>query len=172
MKLKDLKTPDYVLYVDLDGVLADLTSYVEKLLGISIRTQSDGNWHNDDEIWDQIRALDGEPNFDQLPMLPDAKELWTFLTAGGRKPHILTATGYPEDVNAAKKRKWVAKHLSNTGKVHTVLKSKMKAEFAAPNHILIDDRTKSTRPWKQAGGIAIHHKSAAKTIAKLKELGF
>jgi hypothetical protein len=170
MKLHEVATPEYVLYVDLDGVLADLTTYVEDLLGITIKTQSDGNWHNDDEIWDEIRKRDGEPNFQNLQPLSDAMELWNFLKP--YKPHILTATGHPEEANAKKKREWVKRHLSGYGEVHTVPKSKLKAQFAAPNHILIDDRTKSTRPWKQAGGIAILHKSAAKTIAKLKELGF
>lgn len=165
-----MKPAPYVLFVDLDGVLADLTSYVEKLLGIEIKTQSDGNWHNDDEIWDEIRSRDGEPNFQHLQPMADAMELWNFIKP--YKPHILTATGYPADVNAKKKRAWVAKHLSGYGDVHTVEKSHLKAQFAAPTHLLIDDRTKSVRPWKQAGGVAILHKSASRTIAKLKELGF
>jgi hypothetical protein len=171
MRLNEVKRPDYVLYVDLDGVLADLTSYVEDLLGITIQTQSDGNWHNDEAIWDDIRAFGGsEPNFQDLKPMPDAMELWDFLKP--HRPHILTATGYPVDVNARKKRKWVSKHLTGYDQVYTVEKSKLKAQFAAPNHILIDDRTKSTRPWKQAGGIAILHRSAAETIQKLKDLGF
>jgi hypothetical protein len=172
MKLKtfiEAKQVEYELFVDLDGVMADLTSYVEQLLGIQIVTQSDGNWANDDEIWDQIRSIPGEPDFSKLKLLPDAMQLWNYIKP--HRPHILTATGTPEQENAMKKRTFVQRHLTGHGNVHTVKASRMKAQFAHPTAILIDDRTKSTRPWKQAGGIAILHKNAAKTIEKLKELG-
>ena len=46
-----------------------------------------------------------------------------------------------------------------------------KHEYAAPNHILIDDRDKAILPWREAGGIGILHTSANDTIAQLKELG-
>lgn len=170
MKLQTLheRNISYVLYVDLDGVLADLTGYVEDLLDIKLKTQSDGNWANDDEVWDRLREM-GEPRFDKLKPLPDAMTLWDYVKEF--EPIILTATGTPALENAEKKRAWVKKHLSGYREIITVEKSKLKANYAEPNHILIDDRTKSTRPWKQAGGIAIQHKSAAQTIKKLKELG-
>lgn len=170
MKLNAIleKEEEYVIYVDLDGVLADLHTYVENLLGRKITTQSDGNWAGDDEIWEELRDRE-EPHFDKLPLLPDAMKLWNYVKP--HHPHILTATGTPYETNAKMKREWVKKHLSGYKAIHTVQQSRLKAEFAAPNHILIDDRTKSTRPWKQAGGIAILHKSAAKTIEELKKLG-
>ena len=40
-----------------------------------------------------------------------------------------------------------------------------------PN-VLVDDHTKNIREWEAMGGIGIHHTSAERTIAKLKELGF
>lgn len=169
MKLNEVADPKYMLYLDLDGVFADLTTYVEHLLGHKIKTQSDGNWANDDEIWEQLREMD-EPKFNKLPQLEDAMVLWEFVKDYPHK--ILTATGKPADRNAAMKREWIKNNLPGHGPIITVEKSKLKAEHAAENHILVDDRTKSTRPWKQAGGIAIHHKSAAKTIEALKKYGF
>lgn len=171
MKLTTIyeQAQQYTIYVDLDGVLADLTSYIEQLLGVKLHTQSDGNWANDDEIWDRIREIPGEPNFDQLKPLPDAMVLWNFVKP--YNPHILTATGYPVAENARKKRAWVQKHLTGYEDIITVEKSKLKAQYASPTSILIDDRTKSIRPWKQAGGIGVLHKNAGKTIQKLKELG-
>jgi hypothetical protein len=47
----------------------------------------------------------------------------------------------------------------------------MKAAYAKPNHILIDDREKSIQPWREAGGIGILHTSAADTISQLQKLG-
>lgn len=171
MKLENIKEArqvNYTIFVDLDGVLADLKSYVENVIGEPITTQSDGNWANDSEIWDELRAK-GEPKFNELDLLPDAMRLWNYVKP--YEPHILTATGYPVHENAMMKREWVLKHLNGYADIHTVDASRKKAQFADPTHILIDDRTKSTRPWKQAGGIAILHKNAAKTIDKLQELG-
>ena len=55
--------------------------------------------------------------------------------------------------------------------VNLVRKSNDKAAYAAPNHILIDDRSKSIQPWVAAGGIGILHTNAANTIRQLKEVG-
>ena len=41
----------------------------------------------------------------------------------------------------------------------------------APN-ILIDDHIKNVREWESKGGIAIHHTSVERTLAKLGKLGF
>jgi len=83
----------------------------------------------------------------------------------------LTATGVPEVQAAAEKIRWVHDNLSGFDNIITVKKSVMKAKYAAPNHILIDDRDKSTNPWRKAGGIGILHTSAADTIAQLQKLG-
>ena len=45
-----------------------------------------------------------------------------------------------------------------------------KDNWAAPNHILIDDFTKNTVPWEKEGGIAVLHTDTAGTIKKLEEL--
>jgi hypothetical protein len=42
----------------------------------------------------------------------------------------------------------------------------------APGDILIDDLSKNCKRWTDAGGIAVHHTSAADSILKLKALGF
>ena len=69
------------------------------------------------------------------------------------------------------KIRWVHDNLDGFGNIYTVVSGKDKKEFAAPNHILIDDRPHSIDPWREAGGIGIQHTSAADTIAQLKELG-
>ena len=40
----------------------------------------------------------------------------------------------------------------------------------AKNNILIDDFEINTIPWGNAGGVAIKHESALKTIEELKEV--
>ena len=169
MRLEELKNQDYHIYVDLDGVMADLQSRVEEILGRPISTTPGGSdWDNSDEIWKELRSMN-EPDFSKLDMLPDANVLWNYVKK--YNPDILTATGQPEKKNAAEKREWVAKNLTGYNNIFTVVGSKMKARYADPNAVLIDDRLKSINPWRDAGGIGILHTSAADTIKQLKELG-
>lgn len=168
MKLKDLKPTDYVLYVDLDGVLANLQGRVEEILGPIETTPDGGNWVNSDEIWKKLIAMN-EPDFSTLDKLSDADTLWNYVKQ--YKPHILTASGEPAKKNAAEKREWVQNNLSNFSKVYTVVGSEEKAKYAKPEAILIDDRMKSIGPWRKSGGIGILHTSADDTIKQLKKLG-
>ncbi|RMH34178.1 MAG: hypothetical protein D6690_11160 [Nitrospirae bacterium] len=49
-------------------------------------------------------------------------------------------------------------------------KSHEKAEHAAPNHILVDDRVKSVEPFVAAGGKAILHVDFPITLRALNEI--
>lgn len=169
MRLRDLKSEDYHIYVDLDGVLADLTSYIEDVIGEPLRVVSnDGDWENADAIWKELRRLD-EPDFSELELLPDAMTLWNYIKK--YRPNILTATGQPAEENDKQKREWVKNNLTGYNEVHTVVASRNKAKWAWPDAILIDDRMKSIGPWREKGGIGIHHTSAKETIEELKKLG-
>jgi hypothetical protein len=62
---------------------------------------------------------------------------------------------------------WVQKELPG---VPLILRSaSRKREFAAPNHILIDDREDNINGWIEDGGEGILHKSAEETLKILKE---
>jgi hypothetical protein len=169
MRLKQLKPNDYHIYVDLDGVMANLQSYVEDVLDMKITTAPGGtDWDDSDEIWRVLRELE-EPDFSQLKKLPDADQLWNYVKP--YKPNILTATGKPVGKNDRQKREWVKKNLTGYKNVYTVVASRNKAKFAWPDAILIDDRLKSINPWREKGGIGILHTSAQDTIRQLKKLG-
>jgi len=105
----------------------------------------------------------------ELDMMPDGMVLWNYISKYDNT-EILTASGDPKYGAPEQKVEWVKRHFGDI-KTNVVRQSKMKAEFAAPNHILIDDMPKSIDPWVAAGGIGILHRSAADTINKLKELG-
>ena len=169
MKMTDLKPSDYQLYVDLDGVLADLHTEIERVLDIKITMSGgDTDWDNADEIWRRLQEL-GEPDFSKLKKLPDADKLWNYVIK--HNPSVLTATGRPAEENAQEKVVWVKTNLTGYKDIHTVVASRLKAQFATPESILIDDRMKSIGPWRQAGGIGILHTSADETIKELKKLG-
>ena len=169
MKLKYLKPDDYHIYVDLDGVLANLQDYIEEVIGEPVRTAPNGSdWIDSDRIWKELRRLD-EPDFSQLELLPDAMTLWEYVLP--HNPNILTATGHPAERNDKQKRQWVEEMLTGYDKIYTVVASRNKAKFAWPDAVLIDDRMKSIGPWREKGGIGILHKNAEDTIDQLKELG-
>lgn len=163
------KPSNYTIYVDLDGVMADLYKKIHEITGHWIINDDDGV---DAEAWKQVNAYRkaGNKMFEELELLPDAMILWNYVKK--YNPHILTALGkYMTEETDQEKRKWVRNTLSGYDKIYTVKFSRMKANYASPTSILIDDRMRSIRPWKQAGGIGILHKSAADTIYQLKQLG-
>lgn len=168
MRLRDLKSEDYHIYVDLDGVLANLKSYIEGVVGHPLKKISGGDWENADAIWKNLREIN-EPDFSKLDLLPDAMKLWDYVKK--YKPNILTATGQPAERNDKQKRQWVEENLSGYDNVFSVVASHNKAKWAWPDAILIDDRMKSIDPWREKGGIGIHHISAEETITELKKLG-
>lgn len=166
MRLFEVKT-DYRIFVDLDGVMADLDKLVKERTG---------------KTFEQLRATGsgftkfvaaereaGRTIFDDLDKMPGADYLWGYLVK--YNPDILTATGYPIEKATAEKIRWVMDNLSGYNQILTTTSGAEKKKYAAPNHILIDDRMKAIGPWREAGGIGILHTSTEDTISQLKSLG-
>lgn len=123
----------------------------------------------------------GEKFWSEMPWMPDGQELWnyvqkynpTILSAPSRDPSCITGkikwlknnVKLPNyDVQTKGKHGW-------DGHSKIILNSDKYRYCSGPNDILIDDTPKKIDKWLNAGGIGILHKSAAETIAKLKELG-
>jgi len=166
MKLFEMKK-DYKIFVDLDGVMADLDKHVQEVTGKTF-AQLRAAGHGFSKFV-KARRKEGYGVFDELDKMPDADELWNFVSQ--YNPDILTATGYPEDKATAEKIRWVMDNLNGYNQILTTVSGADKHKYAAPNHILIDDRDKAILPWREAGGIGILHTSAADTISQLKSLG-
>ena len=149
----------YTIYCDMDGVLVDFLGRFEEYTGLK--------WENvtKEEAWRIIKQI---PNFWlHLNPMPDAGELWGYirnyntaiLTSPSRSDWFRARTG---------KRAWTKRHL---GRVPVVFRGgKKKSELAANDSILIDDFEPNIRRWREAGGIAILHTSAQKTIEELREI--
>ena len=168
MKIGEIK---YKIYVDLDGVLADFVKGVQGLIdGYDDEVYSSSAKYRK-EMWAAVNKYrkEGGQLWAELDTMPDAYELWDYVKH--YNPEILTATGNPEYGSGEQKLEWFPTNFDTNTKINLVRKSADKAQFAAANHILIDDMTKSINPWKAAGGIGILHTSAKDTIKQLKELG-
>lgn len=163
--------PQYKLYVDMDGVIADFMAGVRTELNFDVeeaRLETDSKYRN--QFWKAIRAHSkaGGEIWRHLPQMSDAMVLWNYVKQ--HNPTILTAAGDPMYNATPQKHAWVKEHLGNVPVIVTA-KSAEKAQYAEPNAILIDDRQKSIQPWTAAGGIGIFHTSAQDSINQLKKLG-
>ena len=166
--LVEFDTPQ--IYCDMDGVLADFTSFTTKFLGKAFT----------DEDWLKLP----KDMFYQLPPMRDAKLLWEFIGRQDPAPFILTAVpkksperGPVSERAADDKKRWMNKHFRvNDARVYAVMR-KNKANFAKdgkdgrPN-LLIDDHIKNVDAFRKKGGIGVHHTSAQNTIKELRKLGY
>ena len=157
-------TNTVIIYFDLDGVLADFDSGVKQLSGVDL-SQTLTDTLSDKSLKDRVFT---HPTFFlDLELMPDAHDMVNYAKSYG-EVKILTATGHSNEAAVkAQKEAWVRKHFSEL-EVHTVTKSEDKAKFAWPDIILIDDRLeKSVLPFRERGGIGIHHTSPARTKREL-----
>jgi len=162
-----MKTKIIEIKFDLDGVLFDFEGGVKKLTGGFPKEIGKK------EMWKAISKSGSF--FEDLDLLPDALELWNFVhghelvKSGQIKTSVLTGLPTIND-GANQKRRSVAKHLSDTVEV-IVLPSKEKRLHAGPGKLLIDDRTDMVSGFRDAGGLAILHRSTVETIGQLKAYG-
>lgn len=166
MKLTEIAVPEYKFYLDLDGVVFDFVKGVNEILNIDRDSMSNTQFY---KVLEKALA-NGVDVYNRLPVMHDFPTLWAYIKH--HDPTILTSTGHrlPQIIKKQKEEQ-VAQTFPPHIKMITVEHSYLKAEYAAPNHILIDDRAKSIDPWKEKGGIGILHTSAESTIKQLKDLG-
>jgi hypothetical protein len=151
------------VFLDCDGVLADFDKGAAGVFGMP-----PGEYERRFGLKRFWAELTSAPDFfNSLDLLPDAMEL--FGAVRHLNPVILT--GLPRGSWAEpQKRRWAARHFPGIEVITTT--AALKREHCRPGDALVDDRDKYRRLWESAGGIFIHHRSAAASIAQLKEHGF
>jgi hypothetical protein len=106
--------------------------------------------------------------FDTLEFMHDAEALWRHCAP--HRPTILT--GLPIGAWAPEqKRRWVARMLGAHVPVIACM-SRDKPRWSAPGHVLVDDRADAAAGMEAKGGTFVHHLSAERSIARLREIGF
>jgi len=167
MKLMNLiENKRYRLYVDMDGVLTD---FVRAFRSIS----DDAGAKTPDRYEDKYGTVvfynlikkHGIDYWKNMNWMSDGKKLWSYVKY--KNPTILSTpfTGFKPSYDG--KIAWIGKNL---GSIKYILSDK-KEKYSTDNSVLIDDRQKNISRWISSGGKAILHKSAASTIAQLKEMG-
>ena len=164
-----------MIYFDMDGVLADFERGVKELCGMEPLCQNGDRRdpETDNLMWDRIRETDHF--YDRLELMPGAKEMFDRIYAKyGDRCEILTGIPRGERgiVTAEEdKRNWTRRMLSDKVKVNAVCRKHKQLYCSGPESILIDDREKTIREWRNLGGTGILHVSAEQTMKELVKLG-
>ena len=148
------------LYLDCDGVLADFDRGATAILGM--KPKAFEHRHGLGKFWQKLAQA---PDFYfSLPLLPDAMQL--FNAVKHLDPIILT--GLPRGNWAAdQKMRWAAEHFPGVRMITCMARDKR--NHAREGDVLVDDMEKYRHLWEQAGGIFVHHRSAAESIEALRE---
>lgn len=144
------------LFIDLDGVLADFDGHYEAVTGI----RPDRHSPEPADFWRPIEA--NGTFFRDLPLLPDALDMWRAATVLHPNPIILTGLPRIDGIDR-QKREWVAEHISPTATV-ICCRSADKRNHGRPGDILVDDWHKYRSLWEEMGGIFVLHSSAQESI--------
>jgi hypothetical protein len=130
--LKEETASDYKIYSDMDGVITDFDTQFKKIAGMLPEEYETKN--GKEAFWDLIGSK-GVGFWVGMPWMPDGDEYWSYIEK--YNPTILSAPSRDESSRLGK-RLWIKKYLPGTKLILSPAKYKQK--YAAPNHILIDDK--------------------------------
>lgn len=149
-----------MIYVDIDGVLADFYGGVRKLTGKEFSKES----YSEIEKVDQF--------FYNLDILPEAKRYMCSLVFN-TNVQILGAIPLPTGKLISAQRdkvEWIHTNISPSLQVNIVQDWSFKKYFCSGDHdILIDDSERNVKDWTDSGGYSILHKDWPSTWKQLKE---
>ena len=152
------------IYFDMDGVLADWVAGFNNTFPISYEKFNVLPKDKYDAYKDLIVNT---PNFFfNLPPFKKTVSILKQLVADGHDVEVMTSAGKDNTAKVVKQKKaWLKKQGINVPFNYTT-SSKDKAKFASPDVVLIDDREKSTKPFKAAGGNVILHTDGKTDLMK------
>lgn len=167
---------DYILYLDMDGVLVDLSSGYRKRTNKSI---SPGGMMLGDQI-PELKNLDASAKFwATLDWMPGGKQLYRAARKLFKNVRILSSAGTYGDIERGKKvelgkRAWVKINIPDMDQkdVFIVPSKYQKPNYADKKSILVDDMALTIRLWNQAGGYGIIHdyRDYRATIEELEDI--
>ena len=161
-----------IVYLDMDGVLADFFGGVEKMYGVEHWKQLTNDKTKDlkKEVIDRITGTDffaTLPKFQSADALIDMVQKFT-----GGKFSINTSPLRGDNENSGKYKKvWISNNIEQpdeiivTGRKETYAKDK---GTGTPN-ILIDDRPINIQRWQSAGGYGILYQANRDSLDKVKK---
>lgn len=169
------------LYLDLDGVMADIDTGFGKISGgYNPRNFKDSPEFNGNDalarkkFW---KLVDKTPDFWlNLPLCSDAKVLWRFIHENFTNPPPVILIAGQGSTLTQQKTQWVHTHLDPKVKVIISASGPKKPDYIMDNspdimNILVDDTDKNIVAWNDPSKnrFAIKHTSAADSINQLNK---
>ena len=152
------------IYLDMDGVLCDFNRRWHLMFG---ETPADTRAKNKfSPNWDVFVTTE---QFATLDPFPGWQDLLAAVRSYDVNLEILSSSGgqkYHAEVTA-QKTKWLKEHGIDIP-VNTVPGRRLKSNYATANTLLIDDTSDVIMGFHEAGGYAIQHDSAVRTIKMLE----
>ncbi len=149
------------VFVDLDGVLADMAGGYLARFGVAIpRDQADPK-----DLWANVNST---PSFfaDLSPMA-DAFDLLSGIKTMGIRPIVLSGVSEKCPDAPEQKRQWVRRWIGKDTPM-IFCKASEKCLFGHAGDVLIDDWTRHQAKWEAIGGVFIVHTSAALSLDALE----
>jgi hypothetical protein len=154
------------IYLDMDGVIADFSKKYRELY--KIYPHEADTYKTFDGFF--IKFIESR-EFAKLDLMPDAMKLIEYLKSLSIPTEILSSTSSEKrdaDIRE-QKLEWLKNHgidfpaILVPGKRH-------KKNYSNAKSLLIDDTEQNIDQWREAGGVAIHHKDVISTLNILKGL--
>lgn len=163
MKIFELESKPTV-FVDMDGVLADLFNHVGEIHDVEHYNQM-----NDKQWEDFFKTTDAYHLFANLPVFPTANRLLKMVKGMAGGFTILSSPlNFDREGSIKGKREWLAKNLSVTP--DNIIFEHDKQKYAMQNgqpNILIDDWGVNIKKWRAAGGIGIKYQADENSLEQL-----
>jgi hypothetical protein len=161
-----------IVYLDMDGVLADFFGGVEKLYGVSHWKELTADKTKDlkKEVIDRITGTDFFATLPKFPTADGLIELVKKFTGGTFSINTSPLRGDHENSGKYKKV-WISNNIETpaeivvTGRKETYAKDKASG---TPN-ILIDDRPVNIQKWQAAGGYGILYQANRNQLNKVQK---
>ena len=157
------KAMKYKIFLDMDGVLVDFDQQFKDITGMYPK-EFELN-HTIDEFWKAIDSA-GVGFWRGMKWMNGDDSLYK---RASQHDHALLSSPSRSETSKIGKRLWRRDKTPNTELI--LSPSHLKKNYAAPNHILIDDRESNIKSWVDAGGIGILYKSADQVNKELDKLG-
>ena len=148
---------EFIVYLDLDGVLADFRKGISKVLNAPemLNSKKWAFWEDAGKTFEDVDAICTANFWTNLDWTSDGHNILRIVTHYVKPENIyLLTTPMPNLQSAWGKAEWVNKHLPVYNK-RLIITRAPKHLLAGPNRLLIDDNDDNVNGFQEHGGNAI-----------------